>query len=468
MNGEFMTLRGTLVAVKGDAKAVHEMLGFLSCSARHFCPQCMITKQELHLGEVAVGEVRTPALTDLQLQRVQENPEYSTNCGLRYRTCLHDSAYFRAENNCCFDLMHDGPEGLIMMLIRLCLRQFVCVDNLFTVEELNQRIFAYDFGRQNAKDRPQPNFTYESLQNAETVHSQKSNAAQTLLLFRALPIILDNIGHDGIDEDNEYLQYLLLLSEIFKIVSAPKAPRSVIPYLRRLVETFRVTWYVLFPNVNPINKFHHFMHICENILRKGPQRQYWCFKEEGKNCPLKRHLVTCNNFKNPPKTAMEQAQIYVSKVWGTQSENFTYVRTFSRRRNVRVLASPVRPQLLALGFQDNDEISICRSVTMWGFVYRVEEFLLYSKASENHDGRPRFGKILSIICPEGSDHTWFALQPWSTTGLVERFNAYAVEVQQNAPTHLVDLKDLPIHPAISGWRDYSSDQTYLSLKYKVF
>ncbi|KAK3915772.1 Protein suppressor of silencing [Frankliniella fusca] len=467
-NGAFRTIRATLVAVKGDAKAVHEMLGFLPCSARHFCPQCMISRPELHLGQIVMGEIRTQAMTDLQLQRVGENPAYATNCGLRYRTCLHDSRYFRAENNQTFDLMHDGPEGIMMMLIRLCLKRFVCIENLFGVEELNQRIFAYNYGSQNSRDRPTPNFTYESLQNAETVHSQKMNAAQTLLLFRVLPFLLDSIGQNGIDEENEFLQYLLLLSEIFQIGSAPRVPRSVLPYLRRLLETFRVTWYILFPNVPPINKLHHLMHLAENILRKGPQRTLWCFKEEGKNCPLRRHVVVCNNFKNPQKTAMEQAQIRVSKVWGTHSDTVEYIRKFVKKRNITVSTSPARIHLLALGFEDPDEIRVCDAITVKSFVYRKGEFLLYSKASENHNGLPRFGKILSIICPEDSNHTWFVIEPWTTVGLVERFNGYAIIMQENPPIHLIDLKDLPLHPAISKWGDYSSDVSYLCLKYKVY
>ena len=85
------------------------------------------------------------------------------------------------------------------------------VENLFDVEELNQRIEAYRYGRQNMKDRPSPNFSLDSLRQAITVHNQKQNAVQTLVLFRALPFILDNIENEGgIPEDNEHLQMLLL------------------------------------------------------------------------------------------------------------------------------------------------------------------------------------------------------------------------------------------------------------------
>lgn len=191
----------------------------------------------------------------------------------------------------------------------------------------------------------------------------------------------------------------------------------------------------------------------------GSQRQFACYKEEGKNCPLKRHIATCNNFKNPPKTAMEQAQIHVSKVWGTPHD-ITEDRVFVGVQNVAMNMLPVALQLNVLGFVDEDVLRTCQAVHVRCFDYRIGEFLLYSKPSENANGLPRIGQIVSIICPEGSDLTWFAMRPWETAGLVERFNAYVVRAFANAPVHLVDFADLPLHPPIRRWRDYSSRESY--------
>lgn len=468
INNEFVELRATLVAVKGDAKAIHEVLGFLGCGARHFCALCMISRQQLHGGEVILGENRTPELTDWQLQRVAANDAFTTECGIRYRTCLHDIPNFRIENNKVCDLMHDGSEGVIMMLIRLCLKQFICVEQLFTAEELNQRIFAFNYGRQNYRDKPTPNFSVDSLQQAHRVHNQKMNSAQTLVLFRALPFLLDNIGENGIPDDHEHLQILLLLLQIFKIAPAPCIPRDITPHLRRLLHVFFLSWYILFPGVDPINKFHHLMHIVENLLEMGPMRQFSCFRNEGKNCPVKRHVATCNNFRNPPKTSMEQIQIAQAKVWGTQSPDVNREVKFVERRLAFVRTMPVAAQLYALGYLPTDQLSEFKAVTVNGFEYRRGEFVLYSKASDNADDLPRFGKILSIINPEVGDWTFLALQSWRTRGLVERFDSYAVYLTEDAPTHLFNISDLPLHPPISKWRDYSSAETYLSLKYLVF
>lgn len=468
INGEFVTLYATLVGVKGDSKAVHELLGFLGCGARHFCRQCMISRQELHEGEIVFGEPRTPQLTEMQLALVALNEQYSTQCGLRYRPVLHDSDYFRAEDNCNFDWMHDGNEGLIPMVTRLCLKQFVVIDQFFNVDELNQRVFAFRYGKQNMRDKPNIRFTVESLREAHRTYTMKQNAVQVMVLFRALPFLLDGIGENGIPEDNDYLQMLLLLLKISGLAMAQSIPRNVIPLLRRQLEVFRRSWYILFPDVNPINRFHQMMHMPDNTIKKGPMRQYACFREEGKNCPIKRHVAVCGNFKNPQKTSMEQAQIYQAKVWGRPELRCQQDMKFVTKESVFVHQLPLARSLQAIGFSPNDTIITAKAVLHHGFEFRVGEFLLISPETITEDGFPRFGKICCIMCPQGNDILWLGVQSWKTVVFVDRLNAFEISTFENGPLHLIDFVDLPTHPPISRWRDYTTDKSYLSLKYSVF
>ncbi|KAK3924515.1 Zinc finger protein GLIS3 [Frankliniella fusca] len=454
VNGEFAELRGTLVAVKGDAKALHEILGFLASGARHFCHLCLISRAQLHSGEVMLGELRTPENIDHHLHQVDENNAFSRQCGLRYRTCLHDIRFFHAGNNRVTDLMHDGPHGLMMMLIRLCLKRFICEEELFEVHELNERIFAFKYGKQDSKDKPTNNFSRDSLAQANEVHSQKSNAAQTLVLFRALPFILDSIGeHDGVAEDSEHLQYYLL---------------DILPYLRQLLATFHRDWYTIFPGVNPINKFHHFQHLADNIEDMGPQRQFWCFREEGKNCPIRRHISSTNSFKNPNKTTLEQNQVIQAGFWGPLHKDvLTEEVKLVKKRNVAVRSLPVAELLVGLGFAPDYLIPIARAALVKGFEYRIGEFVLHTKASDTADHLPHFGRIVRVISPEDGI-VWLGVQAWRTDGLVERFDAYSVTLPDNAAVHLVNVKDLPHHPPISRWRDHSTVGSYLCLRHDVY
>ncbi|KAK3928363.1 Phosphoribosylamine--glycine ligase [Frankliniella fusca] len=169
------TIFGTLVAAKGDAKAIHALLGLLDPGgAKHFCRDCMICREDFLEGTVALGDPRTPELTDYHLRRVEENiPNASTNSGLRYRTVLHD-IQFRLEDNQNFDILHDFSEGVILMIMRLCLKEFVVDRRSFDVNNLNARIFAFNYGKANQRDKPNITFEVPSLQDdGDLIHLNK-------------------------------------------------------------------------------------------------------------------------------------------------------------------------------------------------------------------------------------------------------------------------------------------------------
>lgn len=69
INGCQVELRATVVAVKADSEAAHEILGYLAAGANHFCRLCLISRESSH-----AGERRTPALPEQHLREVEINP----------------------------------------------------------------------------------------------------------------------------------------------------------------------------------------------------------------------------------------------------------------------------------------------------------------------------------------------------------------------------------------------------------
>lgn len=166
---------------------------------------------------------------------------------------------------------------------------------------------------------------------------------------------------------------------------------------------------------------------------------------------------------------MAQAQFCQANVWGTRSEDVNLnLITLSKKRNVLVTTLPVSQHLQGLGFHAEDEIQVVNAAAVNNYEYRIGLFLLCIKASEDIGSLPRFGRILCVISPENSDSVWLGVQSWRTDGLVERFEAYQVSLIEGAPVHLIDVRDLPQHPPISRWRDYSTDRSYLCLKHAVY
>ena len=94
----------------------------------------------------------------------------------------------------------------------------------------------------------------------------QQKGVQTWCLLRVLPFII----FEEVESNHIYLQYLLNLNKIVKIIMAPKIARVTIPYLRALLKTHYNQFNILFPNANKINKICHIMHIPDSIEEFGP------------------------------------------------------------------------------------------------------------------------------------------------------------------------------------------------------
>jgi len=154
------------------------------------------------------------------------------------------------------------------------------------------------------KSKPSANFTREMLRNLSD-HGLKQRASQMWLLMRVFPFIM----FEKVERGDRHMQPVLLLLRIMEIVFAPKLTRSIVPYLRALIQDYKAVFMDLFGRkVNRINKAHHLEHYPECILRAGPLILYWCMRFEAKHQVMKKHANVVCNFKNPPKTLARLCQ----------------------------------------------------------------------------------------------------------------------------------------------------------------
>ncbi len=79
--------------------------------------------------------------------------------------------------------MHDILEGGLQYEAKLMLRQFVCEDKYFTMQQLNYRIENFDFGYVDAKNRPTP-ITQKTLLNND--NSLKQNGILAYITYFSL------------------------------------------------------------------------------------------------------------------------------------------------------------------------------------------------------------------------------------------------------------------------------------------
>jgi hypothetical protein len=90
--------------------------------------------------------------------------------------------------------------------------------------------------------------------------------------------------------------------DIHEIIFAPVLAPAHSYILEELIEQFYDDFKILFPDVNPINKFHHLIHYPEIIRLHGPPVRYWCMRYEAFHNIIKRKAQMNCNFKNIPKS----------------------------------------------------------------------------------------------------------------------------------------------------------------------
>lgn len=97
VNGEVVVVRAVLTAYCGDTEAVHDIFGLMGAGANHFCRLCLISREELHTGEVFIGEKRTRINHAEQLVHVAQNAKNASLYGLREDSVLNDLQYFHTK-----------------------------------------------------------------------------------------------------------------------------------------------------------------------------------------------------------------------------------------------------------------------------------------------------------------------------------------------------------------------------------
>lgn len=223
--GGTFILRACLVDVCADSLAAHALMGFLSPSANLFCRCCMVTKDDLRNDSTAMGQIRTSRLTERHVNEVKRNPRLSSKYGVREKSAL--SEVINVPEDSVFDAFHDLV-GIIQMILKLALYEFICVRNLFSVFDFNSNLKTFCYGAPDIKNKPSANVTRERLTSKG--HTLKQSGSQTFCLLRIFPFLIT-----GVREDDKYLKLVFLLQDIVQIIFSFELRGSDIDRLETLI-----------------------------------------------------------------------------------------------------------------------------------------------------------------------------------------------------------------------------------------
>lgn len=228
--------------------------------------------------------------------------------GIKYASVLNESRFFHVTENIVFDAMHDILEGVGPFLLMLCIRHWNETKPEYKMksEELNKRLKDFHYGRYDLRNAPSEKFNDLKSMGYRT----GQRAAQNWCLLRNFPLLFG----DRISQGDEHCKLLLLLLEIMDIIFAP----ALVPYhadkLADLIHHLFEMYRILFPNINPISKFHHLIHYPDMIKMLGPPIRYWCMRFEGFHNIVKQKAMRNGCFKNITKSISQHLLVRLSDV----------------------------------------------------------------------------------------------------------------------------------------------------------
>ena len=275
---------GTIAQITGDNLGLNGLLGYVeSFSANHYCRMCLTDKtsaQTVFTQDDPRVILRTKLLNEEHYSHLIQNPGEGHCCGIKRNSILNTLTYFNICDNFVFDIMHDILEGVAQYEVKLLF--FYLGANFISREGILQRVYAFNFGYLDKKNRP----TRINLE--QSGNGIGLNASQTLCLIRNIPLMFGDVVPEG----NRHWYLLLLLLHIINILFSPSITEGMTIFLKHLIAEHHSLFKELYPLKNLIPKHHYMIHYPECIRQIGPLVHVWTMRYEAKHKFFKSSIKT--------------------------------------------------------------------------------------------------------------------------------------------------------------------------------
>lgn len=467
IDNEDVTMRAVLVALTADTLAAHELCGFLGPGARHFCRKCMVSRAQVRANANAMGMPRTVELHEYHLQQAARGKRHRTMTGVKGPCPLDSIPFFSCVENVVFDAFHDLLEGVVPLVLKLVLREYIVVRKYFTVKDLNGNISSFSYGIPDSKNKPSPNFTYDMLKKKKG--NLKQTGSQMWCLARCLPFLISSFLPEEVDS---HMRLLFILQEIMQIVFSFEIASNDDELLEQLIFDHNDLFFDLFiepeeaedddfeeeddaepavdepdevdgaqedgaqvdveegngvegENTNPFvvyitNKLHHLKHYPGMIRKYANPVRIWCAKFEARLKIFRQHSAVCCNFKNPPKTMSKMFQLSNLKSIKSdlRDDNVEHTKEISLLVKDSIYCEFLRGENL----QDEDVISFVKSATVNGEEYRSGLFVCLPGSSRE---QPKFALINDVVVVDETS-VILIVRPWKTLERSAKYNTFVV------------------------------------------
>jgi len=302
IDGKVQAFFGSLATVSGDNLASHDIGGFRGCfNSGRVCRFCMVCYDQIKefTSETNEGypKLRTQKEHDLHTQAVLADATLASVYGVNKQAALQSLECFHATSSLPPDCMHDMLEGVIPIVLKVCLRGLI-VDKIITTRIFNERMQTYKFGRNDSTNIPPllaPSFPKCSI---------SGSASQKWCLFRNLAFVVGDLVPSG----NKYWELYILCRKMTEIIFSHAVTLSQIAYLDVLIaDHHTLLLHLAFHDFTP--KCHFVTHYPRLMTVYGPLRHLWCMRFESYHQYLKGIAQNTGNFKNICHTLANRNQM---------------------------------------------------------------------------------------------------------------------------------------------------------------
>ena len=297
-NGESHIYHGALLAFLADTLAAHSLGGFKGSMsfALRICRTCMISPSQIKsCFSENDCQLRSPE-THFEQCALLYGPlldHFSTSFGVNRLSILEDVPGFSVITGLPHDIMHDLFEGVVPYELKLLIQHCVGA-KYFTIDQLNERINAYDFVSNK------PIVIDSRIINSPSLKIRQS-ASQMMHLSREFPMLVADL----VPEDDENWHSFIVLLKICAISLSPVCSYDTISYL--LEENLNI-FHQLYPEESMIPKQHYMVHYPSQISHLGPLIQSWNMRQEAKLSFVKR-VSRRSNYKNVCLTVAKKPSV---------------------------------------------------------------------------------------------------------------------------------------------------------------
>ncbi|XP_049519397.1 uncharacterized protein LOC125943886 [Dermacentor silvarum] len=380
IGGEEICATVVVLAFCGYSLSLNRLGGFSCFSKGQVCRYCMVSVN--HLAEKTsetMCQARTLNRHQLHLQAVTVDADNKRLYGGNDVSPLLQLQYFDVTRQLPPDVMHDILEGGGECVLRHVLNSLIS-SNLLSEKDL-EAVSSFDYGPNDAKDRPPP-LNVEFLTNNSVLVGTASNK---WCLFRFLPLIFGS----KIPEGNEDWEMLLKFREILDITLASEFSSARLSYLDVIVQTFLIEFAGRYGSLAVIPKLHYMVHYARFVREVGPLRQFWSMRFEAKRQNIRKLARTVRNFRNLTHTLANRHQL----------RQCYQLHTFQLYQGLQTVGSkPVDWNTLPSCAKEALPMSVCevKSATLDHCSYRCGSVLVATTGEG-----PEFHMIESLLVASG-------------------------------------------------------------------